>query len=249
MAQSKLLIDTLKKELKSQGKTYRDVARVLDLSEASVKRLFAERTFVLNRLDQICELLGLEISDLAKKAEQATQLTTNLSLQQEQELVSDIKLLLMAHFLINRWSFVEIMESFDISEPEGIQLMARLDRMKLIQLLPGNRVKLILASNFRWISDGPIQRFYEDKVQADFFDSQFDGAGEYRVFLSTMLTNSSNAELIRKLKRLANEFNDMGSDDESFPVDERVGTSMLVAMRPFPVGIFNPLRKKKAKQY
>jgi transcriptional regulator with XRE-family HTH domain len=105
MAQSKLLIDTLKKELKAQKKTYRDVAKVLGLSEASVKRLFAERTFVLERLDQICEFLGLEITDLARKAEEATQLTANLSLQQEQELVSDIKLLLVAFILINRWNY------------------------------------------------------------------------------------------------------------------------------------------------
>jgi transcriptional regulator with XRE-family HTH domain len=42
MSQSKLIIDTLKQELRKQGLTYKQVAGRLGLSEASVKRLFAE---------------------------------------------------------------------------------------------------------------------------------------------------------------------------------------------------------------
>ena len=61
MAQTKPLIDVLKRELRKQGKTYRDIAGVLGLSEASVKRLFSERTFSLDRLDCICEMLGVDI--------------------------------------------------------------------------------------------------------------------------------------------------------------------------------------------
>ena len=249
MSQTKSLIDTLKRELKRQGKTYRDIAKVLGLSEASVKRLFSERTFNLARLDRICEMLDLEISDLVRMMEQATQLTTRLSLEQEQELVADVKLLLMAHFLMNRWTFADIIETYDISELEGIQLLAKLDRMKIIQLLPGNRVKLMISKNFEWISNGPIQRFYEDKVQSEFFNSSFTNPGEYRVFVTGMLTRTSNAEMMRRLKRLANEFNEMSIDDESFPMDERFGTSVVMAMRPWSVKVFRSLRRQEAKAF
>ena len=37
---SRLLIDALKRALRARGVTYRDVARALELSEPSVKRLF-----------------------------------------------------------------------------------------------------------------------------------------------------------------------------------------------------------------
>jgi transcriptional regulator with XRE-family HTH domain len=248
MAQSKLLIETLKKELKAQKKTYRDVAKVLNLSEASVKRLFSERTFILERLDQVCELLGLEITDLAMKAEQATLLVEQLTQKQELELVSDFKLLLMAFFLINRWTYPEIIETYDISETEGIQLLAKLDRMEIIQLLPGNQVKLMVSNNFRWIANGSIQQFYVDKVQSEFIDSQFSDAGEFRIFLPAMLTRNSNAEVIRKLKRLVNEFNDIVSDDQGFPLEDRIGTCMLIAMRPYAGGKeFSRLRKKPTR--
>ena len=92
MAQSKLLVETLKKELKRQNHNYRDVARLLDLSESSVKRLFSEGNFALDRLDRICELLGMEVSDLARLAEESMMLTTSLTEEQENELVSNPKL-------------------------------------------------------------------------------------------------------------------------------------------------------------
>ena len=42
MSQTKTLIETLKQELRKQRITYRDVSRALELSETSVKRLFAD---------------------------------------------------------------------------------------------------------------------------------------------------------------------------------------------------------------
>ncbi len=45
MSQADSLIETLKRQLRAQGKTYADVAEWLALSEASVKRLFAEKHF------------------------------------------------------------------------------------------------------------------------------------------------------------------------------------------------------------
>lgn len=245
MPQTKPIIAVLKKELRKQGKTYRDIAVVLGLSEASVKRLFSEHAFSLHRLDRICEMLDMEINDLVHLMEQDMELTTRLSIQQEEELVSDIKLLLLAHCLINKWTFQEVIGNYDISELEGIQLLARLDRMKIIQLLPGNRVKLLISKDFEWIEHGPIQEFYENKIQSEFFDSSFLGTGEFRLFQSGMLTRTSNMEMIRKLKRVAREFNEVKTEDEVFPISERAGISMLVAIRPWGAKVFESLRKNK----
>lgn len=51
MSQTRLIVETLKRELRKQRITYRDVARRLDLSEASVKRLFSEKSFTLERIE------------------------------------------------------------------------------------------------------------------------------------------------------------------------------------------------------
>ena len=243
MPQTKLIIDTLKQELRKQGKTYKQVAHTLGLSEASVKRLFAEKSFTIARLGQVCGLLNIEIADLIHQMEKNIELTHQLTLQQETELVADIKLLLMGYFLMNKLEFTDIIRIYDISETEGIRLLAKLDRMKIIELQPGNRVKLMISKNFQFIPGGPIQRFYEQKVQSEFFSSSFNGMGEFRLYVSGMFSRSANAEIIKKIKHLADEAHAFREDSESLPLDERFGCSLIMAIRPWEVKLFDQLRR------
>jgi len=248
VSQTRHIITSLKKELKARGITYSDVGECLALSEASVKRLFAEQNFTLERLEKVCCLLDLDIVDLIKSTELKKQHTVQLTTDQEKELVSDIPLLLVAHSLMNKWTFEEIIDSFEISEVAGIQILARLDRMKLIELLPGNRVKLLISRGFTWLSNGPIQRYFEQQVQAEFFNAQFSGKGEYFKFASGMLSEGSVIEMIKKLKRVVLEFSDKNIEDETLPLDQRYGSSLLIGMRPWEMKAFSRFRREKNKK-
>lgn len=243
MSQSQAMIKTLKQILRQQGKTYKDVAIALQLSEASVKRLFAEKTFSLDRFERVCAFVGMEISELIVQMDKQSALITGLSLEQEKELVTDVRLFLMAVLLLSHWKFSDIVETYCITEFEGIQLLAKLDRMKFIQLLPGNRVKLIVDRSFSWLPNGPIQRFYEQHVQSDFFKSHFTGPGELRLVTNGMLSRQSNAIMQKKIQRLLQEFNHLHSEDEQLPIEARFGTSMIMAMRPWELKIFAQLRR------
>jgi DNA-binding Xre family transcriptional regulator len=248
MSQSSQLIDALKLELRRQRITYKQVAQTLELSEASVKRLFAGRFFTLERLERICQLLNMSFSDLVRQAEKKVALTNELTLEQEREIVSDIKLLLMAYLLVNHVGFGEIIETYDISETEGIRLLARLDRMKIIELQPGNRVRLLISPNFNWLANGPIQSFFETRIQSDFFDSSFNGPGEIRVFLSGMLSRDANAQTIRRIQHLASELNELIAESRSLPSEQCFGTSLLIAMRPWEVQVFENLRRSESSK-
>jgi len=243
MAQTKLIVETLKKELRKQGVNYKQVAQKLELSEASVKRLFADCAFTLERISQVCELLNFEISDLIHEMEKKVELTQQLTLEQETELTSDMKLLLMAYFLMNNLTFEQIINIYDISETEGIRMLAKLDRMKLIELQPGNRIKLIIAKDFSLIPGGPIQRFYEKNVQQEFFDASFDGNSEFRIYVSGFFSRDANAEIIRKIKRLARDAHQLREDSNELPLEERFGCSLIMAIRPWEVRVFDELRR------
>jgi len=173
LSQTDHILTELKRALKAKGLTYLEVAGCLGLSEASVKRLFSERNFTLERLEKVCALLNMDILDLVQSSEKEKLSVSSLSKEQEASLVSDIKLLLMAHSLMNKWTFDEVVAAYSISETEGIQLLAKLDRMKLIELLPGNRVALLISRDFSWLPRGPIERFFEEQIQQDLFSSRF----------------------------------------------------------------------------
>ena len=189
MSQHTLLIDTLKQSLKSHGKTYVDVAKYLSLSEASVKRLFSEQSFTLQRLEDVCHMLNIEISDLVQlMKDQNTIHLTELTEQQETEIASDVGLLLVAVCILNKWTKANIIEYFHFTEPQCIGYLTKLDKLKLIELLPKNNVKLLVDANFKWRDNGPIQRFFLEKLQADFFNSKFKQQNEKLIVINAMLS-------------------------------------------------------------
>ncbi len=243
MAQTHALIATLKKSLKAHGMTYRTVADGLGLSEASVKRLFADESFSLERLEQICQLLDMEIADLVKKMEADQQRLVELSEEQESELISDTKLLLVAFLVVNGWTYEEILQQHQIADTELIRYLARLDRLKVIDLLPKNRIKLRIAPNFSWRRRGPIQRFFTAHLQEEFLKSHFTNKGESFTFLSGMLTSGSAEQLRKKLQQLAQEFHNLNQHDLGEPITQREGYSLLLACRPWRPDVFNDLRK------
>ena len=68
MAQKSQIVAELKNALRASGHTYADVAKTLDLSVASVKRLFSTEDLSLHRVDQICDLIGLDLRDILDRA-------------------------------------------------------------------------------------------------------------------------------------------------------------------------------------
>jgi len=243
VAQIHALVKTLKKQLKAHGKTYADVAKLLALSEASVKRLFAEENFTLQRLELICDMLELEFSELVGKMAQDQQHISQLTDAQEKEIAADILLLLIAVCVINGYSYLDILQRYEIKETECIQKLAQLDRLKIIELMPGNRIKLKVAANFNWLPNGPIQKFFHEKVQQDFFSSRFNKEHEKLVVLNGLLSNNSNLEFQKKIQRLANEFDSLNHEDKGLPIDQRFGTTVVLAMRQWQYSLFEGLRK------
>ncbi len=237
------LISQLKKQLKKHHFTYSDVARQLKLSEASVKRLFASSNFTLQRLEQICHLIGISLSELALEAERERDKINTLTLEQEKAIVSDIKLLLVTYLVLNRWTFQQIVEHYTFSEPELIQLLARLDRMKIIELLPENRIRLITARDFRWIKHGPIESFVMDKVKDAFLAARFEQSEEALKFVSGLLSRNAMLKIKQKLEKMEQEIHQMVEQDSQLPLSERNGFSALLAIRFWDFKEFSALKR------
>ncbi len=238
MSQIDKLVSTLKRQLKAQGKTYADVAKALDLSEASVKRLFSEQNFTLQRLDSLCQLLGVDFVQLIQQMDQQQRKVSSLTMEQEEEIAGDLGLILVAVCCLNGYSFEEILQQFRIEETELIRKLAKLDRLKFIELLPKNRIKLLVSPNFTWNPNGPIQRFFLDKVEQDFFQSRFDRETEQLIVVNGLLSSPKNKLVQEKMQRLAEEFNDMARDDSVLDMENRNGTTLVVAIRQWQYSVF-----------
>ena len=247
MAQAEFLVDILKKALRERGLTYARVAKGLGLSESSVKRTFSLGTMSLDRLEQVCALMELEIADLLELTRAAEGRVKELTEEVEKTLVSDSKLLLVAVLAINHWTAQAMLETYRFSESELVGLLMRLDRLGIIDLMHGNRIKVRLARNFSWRKGGPIQGFFEERVQEQFFDHAFLDRAELRVMVQGSLSAKSNEQLQQRIRKLAEEFDALVDEDRSLDPSLRDGTTLVMAMRPWEFAQFAALRRKNAE--
>ena len=248
MATSVRLVGELKRQLKRRQLTYRALAARLGLSESAVKQMFAAGNMSLKRLDAVCEVLGLDIGELVELAERDERRIERLSLEQEAELVREPRLLVVAYCVVNRWSFEEIVATYRIDETECVRRLATLDRMKLIELLPGNRIRTLTAGDFGWHADGPIERYFRTEVQGQYFDSGFDADGCLRIVKNGDTSLPSRHRLIERLRSIGAMFDDTSLRDRQLPRERRQGTTMVLAIRDWRFSAFVELEREPASE-
>lgn len=239
-------IATVKRHLKAQGLTYRDVAAALKLSEASVKRVFARESFSVDRLAQIAHLLGFTLAELlAESAAEVPQLRV-LTSAQEAKLVGDGKLLLVAVCALNRWSAAEITAEYRLTHAECLKYLLVLDRMGLIELLPGDRIRPRVARDFDWLPEGPIRRYFIDHALEDFLGSPFSERDEALEFAQGLVTESDLAQLRQELRRLRARMAALHEESTAAPLEQRRGIGMMLALRRWEPKEFKRLRRTAA---
>ena len=245
MAQVSALVDTLKTSLRAAGIKYTQVAAALQLSESSIKRKFSRREFSLAELDTVCALAGLQISDLVRRMEESRGRLQALTAEQEREIAEDPGLLLVAVSVLNRWTFEQLLEFYLFEDTQLVQMLARLDRLKMIELLPNNRIKLLVAPNFGWLPNGPIEKVFLQAIQQDFFSTRFDREDHKLIVLNGMLSPASNREIQRRIERLAHEFDQLNAEDAGLPLGEKHGCTALLAVRDWHYQSFAPFRRER----
>ena len=226
------LVDTLKRLLKARGITYGELAARIDMSEASVKRMFSQKNFTLQRLDEILSASGIEFDELSA-AQGAPTLISHLTLAQEREIIGDPRLLVVAVSAMNHISFDDIVRLYAMSEAEVTKYLLRLDKIGFLELLPNNRVKLLIARTFGWIPNGPIQSYFRHEAAADYLDSRFDGPDEVLRLVNVMLSKQSATALLERLKQVAAEFSQQLQHETRMPLEQRHAISFIVAARPW----------------
>lgn len=242
MGESERLLAALKGVLRQRGIRYADLAKTLDLSEATVKRMFSSGRIELGRLERICAALDLDFFELARLARGGAEARPQLSLRQERALAADPELLVVFHLLCNQWSVAEVRREFGFDEAGIVRLLARLDRLKLIELLPRDRVRLRVPRDFGWRSQGPVLQQHVQAAVAEFLRGHFTGRDALLRLEVKELGDASIAALGERLGRIALEFNQRAEMDASLPQTRRRSVGLLLAMRPWVFSLLDSLR-------
>lgn len=239
---TRAIVETLKKVLKARGMTYADLALALRVSTPTIKRLFSQRTFTLERLEEILKVLELDFHELARMSHGRRSGPAELSVEQESALAKDARLFSVFWLLCNEWRFDEIVSEFRLGAAQITSYFARLERLRLIDWRPSNRARLRVPKHYVWRTGGPLRKAYGLKVVTEFMRARFDAPHDAFHFEAQELSAESAIVVKRRLERVAAEINELVEIDAATPAKKRVTLGVLLACRPWSISIVHALR-------
>jgi lambda repressor-like predicted transcriptional regulator len=243
MSTTQDLVTALKSELKAAGVTYADLARHLQMSESSIKRVFSKADMPLSRIDDVLRVLKMDFAELARKVADAQPLRAELTLEQERAVVADKRLLLLAICCLSQWTFEQIIGTYTFSEPECVAYLVALDRLGIIELRPLNRYRLKVAKGFRWRPNGPVMQFFRKHVVDDYYSGGFDGDGELLMLVHGQVSPSQAATFVERLQRVGQDFAQQHLADQKLQAVQKRPYTLVVGMRSWFFAAFKDLKR------
>ncbi|RJF92563.1 helix-turn-helix domain-containing protein [Noviherbaspirillum saxi] len=165
-----LLVNSLRRLLRARGIGYRDIARTLAVSEPTIKRWFAGKGITVERLEDLCAFVDVSLIELIEfAAHDADARLRQLSIEQEQALAQDQILVFIFTIILRGWSPDELWREQGLEPAALIVYLTRLDKLRLIDLLPGNEVRLLTVRDIEWRKDGPMRTQFAQWLKAGYF--------------------------------------------------------------------------------
>jgi transcriptional regulator with XRE-family HTH domain len=245
MIQTLTLLNALKKAFKANGMTYAELAKRLQISEASVKRAFSGKSpLTLDRLEEIANILGVGFLDLAREAFLSEDLPRQLKPAQEDALALDPKLHAFFYLVLKGLPVDEICASFRFTAHEAEGFLLKLDKLSLIELFPNNRVRCRVSPFIHWRKGGPLDRLYADGVKSEFFRSSFTSEDEFLVFATAQLTPRSLREFRERFDRIIRDIRETTEVEHRTAGRNAKPCIFIAGGRPFIPEFIEKLRRK-----
>ena len=237
MATTKSLVNNIKRELKKQKISYADLGIKLDIAESTVKKMFAKGNFSLDRLDQICNILGVDLLEMVENPNEEVTRISSFTVHQERQLLKDPTLLLAAYAAINYWTIDDILYRYEVRQEDVIERLKTLQDFGMLQLRNNNRIRPLVSNNFQWLPDGPLSQYFQENFLESFFNHDFQESGALRVIRFGDMTETSRKKLERKSLELVDLYDQLTYNDRHYrPGDrERKNVSMVIAHRTWTI--------------
>ncbi len=229
---SQAMLKALRQHLRRQGWTAVRIAGQFAIGEATAKRWLAGKGLTLARLDALAGLAGLTLAELARETERPPPgLAQELTLAQEKALSTDIFLSFLFMTVLAGIPPEEIGSDFGVPQRDMEAALIRLERLALIDRLPGGRVRPLIDRAVAWRKT-PMRTLFEEHMKPQFLTMDF--ASEEAVYSSEVLKLSARgaAELGELIERYRREVQALAEHDRDTTHLQRRWYGMLVALRP-----------------
>jgi len=234
------LIEALKQLCRSRGLRYRDIGAQLGVTERTVKRWFAGNGLTLQIAEDLCNVLDVTFIELCEVAKADLDMRpTKLGREQARQLFTDLQLGLVFILLTRGWSAEEIKRECRIPEALIVEHLVKLEKLKLVELLPGNKVRLLFSRNIRWGDNSEAGKAFERGLRNLFVTMDFTTPGAVWTTQVVNISSQGLQEVMSKFQALAQDIM-KHSDAERESPSPKSWQVVLMAAQPF-----DPLQLKR----
>jgi transcriptional regulator with XRE-family HTH domain len=247
--QAAAIAGAIKGILKARGLRYADLAGHLGVSLATVKRDLASGDVSLQRLLSICDWLGLSLEDVVLTSVRSE--PEGSALDEEQiELFAEFPALFSLTVKLARGaSPKEVQRAEGISDAEMRSHLVALENARVLERLPGDKVRLKLRSPLTWPQESRLGRKLALDLFLDFSNHvgrSYLAKGTARLdVLVHSLTSEDAKELEESFQRIAADFRKRSHyNTKVFPKGKLLRVTCSLAMdeyeAPFLRGLAEP---------
>ncbi|MEC9469362.1 MAG: helix-turn-helix transcriptional regulator [Pseudomonadota bacterium] len=215
--------------LKARGMTYADLASRMEISEPTVKRIFAGHDCKLSRLLEICEILEVPLADVLHRAERNSEEASVLPVATEARLAADPSLFYLFILLREPIPQQEIERRFELSGEDMFRLGRVLEALGLAEVHPGNRIKITRKEPFRFRPDGPLIPLLKEINMRFLGQVIANPGGNQSLFftLSRRMLPDTGAFILREIETLKETIAELARQDQLVSREEDLTTFKL----------------------
>lgn len=198
--------------MRSAGLTQADLAKKLDVGTATIKRWLHGRGLSLRTLSQLCALADTTLTELAEESAIPDRSSDKLTLAQEKALTASPELSTVFFIIITGWPVSEAQEGFGISPENILQHVDRLQRLALVDQLPGGRLRARLDPAHVWQRE-PMRRHFEQHMKHLFFELDYGDPETIFGAETLKLSPVGVARVAERIERFRGELREIARED------------------------------------
>ena len=236
---NKQAMQIIKIKSKSLGLTQETLAKKLGVSLPTIKRWYGGGTITLDSLNLLVNEVGLTLTEVFSSLESSLSPSFQYTDEQESFFSSNPDYLAYFDNLLRGYSPSQIQKKFHLIDKKCISYLAKLDRLKLIEWLPNNKVRLLVHGEPIWKPGGALATKLRSDILKNFFESESTVSSHF--FLHDYLPEDKE-EIAKKIQELI-EYSKRANSRAKFKVDKSKPIGLYLSLQNFRWNIDTYLAK------
>lgn len=196
----------LQRVIKGRKITYEELGKRLGISSRTVKRIIKGDDYSISKLAEVCDCIGIRFFDLMQLAHEEKEESFQLTKEQEEFFASSPQHYKFLTELIRKKKLQEIRDQNNITRKDTDRYLRDLEKMGILERLPGEDYKLKVRGGHNFISNGPLDKAISRRDALRFLEMIQDEKGT-----KCFSTSSGIWMSLESIKKLTGEMSELAA--------------------------------------